>query len=890
MNSLKVKKGLSATSKISTEFLEKITYQQQEKAPSSKVIDSVLLKNVNSKQVIAIRNAIELASKSTPNSLHSSPSTTRKLVKKQSTNSLHEASLLKHVDELKFETKKLDKKETGMKIDLKDLDTSMHSLTNLNQHKKGEANDFPSSQLNNINFEVEAMDLLLYQNSSINSNSDVIHDCNNVDNPLNDTDNANLQASIITSPVTTSAFKNHAALSTSPLLDSAFNHTVLGTSETSHAVNAMQLLNEANMLSNHYDADVLESKNIGNFCYKRQRNFKCNILDKDDAAKELLISENLAVTQKYDEGYKESEDFLLETENIKEIKNCMDSYASTDVDVLLKKKKSKNRSQPVLFSIETASWGIFGKLFNKENSYNYRANFTGHPSLEENLTLSSSVDSATLKTSLVSTQKSTSSIHLVDESVLSPTIPTNEDRKSFTATEIVRKSQIGENQENKPGHLIPMTGFYLSEVKSETTISTLKNKSIRILAPLHNGRNKPAIKQNGNPSNSETFLWLQEDISTLKIHKLIESDYKFYVKIMDSLNEVSIKELSYLMEALKCWSASRVISHFKKKKEKSKMKTLLNKMSSNADLKEDTEQSLAASVPNLVSFGEISVYIKENVTSSTTSNNTEIELEISHFLYQCINYIEKNGIESQGIFRVSGGFKRIEMLKDSLKQGEELSLAICTQPHDVATLMKGDLKEPLLTVRLYKPFIKTAYIKDHASKLKLIRILISLLPKSNLHHLYYLLKFLSKVTTYSSKNNMTSSNLAVCFGPNILRSEVTVQAQMHPPEPSDVGQLHHSDKLNYFKNLSPDLKRKSFLDSTGHLSKEKENNADSKINSIMQRKTSALDSGQSKKSIGEVSNIIETVTFLIDNFLELWKIPEFICVKVAAEIDKDKNE
>lgn len=59
-------------------------------------------------------------------------------------------------------------------------------------------------------------------------------------------------------------------------------------------------------------------------------------------------------------------------------------------------------------------------------------------------------------------------------------------------------------------------------------------------------------------------------------------------------------------------------------------------------------------------------------------------------------------------------------------------------------------------------------IHDKAFKIKLASHLILLLPFTHRLLLHYLLHFLSIVASYSSFNDMTSSNLAKVFGPSIL--------------------------------------------------------------------------------------------------------------------------
>lgn len=75
----------------------------------------------------------------------------------------------------------------------------------------------------------------------------------------------------------------------------------------------------------------------------------------------------------------------------------------------------------------------------------------------------------------------------------------------------------------------------------------------------------------------------------------------------------------------------------------------------------------------------------------------------------CIRHIEKYGLNTIGIFRVSTSKKRVRQLREDFDRGTYyLDENIC--PHDVATLLKEyfrDLPEPLLCRNLYSAFVRT---------------------------------------------------------------------------------------------------------------------------------------------------------------------------------------
>lgn len=101
-----------------------------------------------------------------------------------------------------------------------------------------------------------------------------------------------------------------------------------------------------------------------------------------------------------------------------------------------------------------------------------------------------------------------------------------------------------------------------------------------------------------------------------------------------------------------------------------------------------------------------------------------------------------------------------------------------TNPDDVhcaAVIIKKflrELPEPLMTFNLYDVIIASTSIPDPTEKLKVVwYILRNELPDENFLLLKFLMEFLSEVMSHSSVNKMTSMNLAIVFGPNLMWSK-----------------------------------------------------------------------------------------------------------------------
>lgn len=89
----------------------------------------------------------------------------------------------------------------------------------------------------------------------------------------------------------------------------------------------------------------------------------------------------------------------------------------------------------------------------------------------------------------------------------------------------------------------------------------------------------------------------------------------------------------------------------------------------------------------------------------------------------------------------------------------------------MTTLLKHflrDLPDPLLTSAQYKSFIGAARIEEDIVRRDSLHAIINSLPDPNYATLRTLVLHLSRVAQNSAQNRMTTSNLAVVFGPTLM--------------------------------------------------------------------------------------------------------------------------
>merc|ERR1711916_253218 len=132
--------------------------------------------------------------------------------------------------------------------------------------------------------------------------------------------------------------------------------------------------------------------------------------------------------------------------------------------------------------------------------------------------------------------------------------------------------------------------------------------------------------------------------------------------------------------------------------------------------------------------------------------------DIPAVVTETIQWLEKNAITTEGLFRVSGNHLDVVAMKKLFERTTKPSGVIQpnTVPHVVSGVIKlwlMELPDPLLTFPLYDSFIAAMSETDpDVMKLGNLQNVIALLPPCNAVVLKKLLRFLSKVDSNKSKN------------------------------------------------------------------------------------------------------------------------------------------
>ncbi|KAM9361840.1 rho GTPase-activating protein 40 [Symphorus nematophorus] len=163
------------------------------------------------------------------------------------------------------------------------------------------------------------------------------------------------------------------------------------------------------------------------------------------------------------------------------------------------------------------------------------------------------------------------------------------------------------------------------------------------------------------------------------------------------------------------------------------------------------------------------------------------------FLQALLSFLEKKGVDSEGILRVPGSQSRIKLLQQNLETNfysgqvswDEVS------PNDAAALLKKFIRElpaPLLTAEYLNTFSAVRDITELKQKLHMLNLLILLLPEPNRNTLKVLLEFLSRVVSKEKRNRMNLWAVATIMAPNLFLHKAV------PSRLTDGAEKGHAEK------------------------------------------------------------------------------------------------
>ncbi|KAM3929547.1 rho GTPase-activating protein 21 isoform 3-T3 [Leptodactylus fuscus] len=156
----------------------------------------------------------------------------------------------------------------------------------------------------------------------------------------------------------------------------------------------------------------------------------------------------------------------------------------------------------------------------------------------------------------------------------------------------------------------------------------------------------------------------------------------------------------------------------------------------------------------------------------------------------CCKLVEERGLENTGIYRVPGNNAAIASMQEELNKGTteiDLEDDKWRDLNVISSLLKSffrKLPEPLFTNEKYNDFIEANRKEDPKERLIALKRLILDLPEHHYETLKFLCTHLKTVAENSEKNKMEPRNLAIVFGPTLVRTSEDNMTHMvtHMPD------------------------------------------------------------------------------------------------------------
>ncbi|XP_020774206.1 rho GTPase-activating protein 15 [Boleophthalmus pectinirostris] len=167
---------------------------------------------------------------------------------------------------------------------------------------------------------------------------------------------------------------------------------------------------------------------------------------------------------------------------------------------------------------------------------------------------------------------------------------------------------------------------------------------------------------------------------------------------------------------------------------------------------------------------------------------------VPRFVRLCTEAVERRGLDTDGIYRVSGNLAVIQKLRfrvnheravttdgrymfpSELVQEEKLNLdeSEWEDIHVITGALKlffRELPEPLVPYGFFTDIVETVKMTDYIDKVDRLKCLVLNMPPPNHDTLQFMCRHLKRVLEHSDSNRMTTQNIGIVFGPTLMRPE-----------------------------------------------------------------------------------------------------------------------
>uniref|UniRef100_A0A3Q3J726 Rho-GAP domain-containing protein n=1 Tax=Monopterus albus TaxID=43700 RepID=A0A3Q3J726_MONAL len=143
---------------------------------------------------------------------------------------------------------------------------------------------------------------------------------------------------------------------------------------------------------------------------------------------------------------------------------------------------------------------------------------------------------------------------------------------------------------------------------------------------------------------------------------------------------------------------------------------------------------------------------------------------VPRFVRLCTEAVERRGLDTDGIYRVSGNLAVIQKLRFLVNHEEKVNLddSEWEDIHVITGALKlffRELPEPLVPYGFFTDIMETV------NKVDRLKCLVLNMPPPNHDTLQFMCHHLKRVLQHSETNRMTTQNIGIVFGPTLMRPE-----------------------------------------------------------------------------------------------------------------------
>ena len=142
-------------------------------------------------------------------------------------------------------------------------------------------------------------------------------------------------------------------------------------------------------------------------------------------------------------------------------------------------------------------------------------------------------------------------------------------------------------------------------------------------------------------------------------------------------------------------------------------------------------------------------------------------LPIPYFLIQAIQYIEANGIDIEGVYRLNGSQSQIESFVNAINQNQAIQFKDVHSTTGLVKLYLREFPEPILLFSNYES-LKRIITLPEEQQAEALRNVVRKLPIPNFLLLTFLFEHLKKIEANSEVNKMNVTAIKVCVAPLMI--------------------------------------------------------------------------------------------------------------------------